>query len=155
MNSDYFNFMTVSTGAAAALIGLLFVSISFRFNEIFGVNGSSNSKRLASASFTGLANAFALSLFAIIPKSSMGIAVILMSLFAIRNSALQLKEISAHKARVAIPILVFYLAEFVVGVGLLFQSSKSHLYTVLCYLIFTSFIISLSRSWTLLRGEEN
>ena len=155
MTSDYFNFMTVSTGAAAALIGLLFVSISLRYNEIFGANGSSNAKRLASASFTGLANAFSLSLFAIIPNSSMGIAVILMSLFAMRNSALQLKEITAHKARVAIPILIFYFAEFVVGVGLLFQNSKTHLYTLLCYLIFTSFIISLSRSWTLLSGEEN
>jgi hypothetical protein len=49
------------------MIGLLFVAVSLRFDLVFGPNAPAGARVLVGSSFTGLVNAFSLSLLGIIP----------------------------------------------------------------------------------------
>ena len=60
-------FATLAT-AAAALIGLLFVAVSVRDDTIFGPNAMPGGEALAITAFTGLVNAFVVSLLGLIPQ---------------------------------------------------------------------------------------
>ncbi|HLZ24446.1 MAG TPA: hypothetical protein VKQ30_20215 [Ktedonobacterales bacterium] len=79
-------FFTASAGAAAALIGLLFVAVSVRPEAVFGETARSGNTLVASASFTALLNAFFVSLGALIPGVNLGTFVIVVSPIALLNS---------------------------------------------------------------------
>ncbi len=59
-------------GRAGTLIGLLFVSIQLRYDEILGTTGQTHSRAVANAAFTALANALAVSLWALVPNVNLG-----------------------------------------------------------------------------------
>lgn len=59
--------MNAPSGATGAMIGLLFVAVSLRFDLVFGPNAPAGARVLVGSSFTGLVNAFSLSLLGIIP----------------------------------------------------------------------------------------
>jgi hypothetical protein len=75
--SDLHEFFVASVGAAAALIGLLFVAISIAPERTFGDGADSVRRANAERAFTALGNVFFVSLAAILPRSSIAaIAVI-------------------------------------------------------------------------------
>ncbi|MGH2517519.1 MAG: hypothetical protein ACRDHP_17860, partial [Ktedonobacterales bacterium] len=79
-------FFAASAGAAAALIGLLFVAVSVRPETVFGQQARSQNTMMASASFTALLNAFFISLGALIPGANLGIFVVVLGPVAVLNS---------------------------------------------------------------------
>ncbi len=70
--SSYLEFMITAARAAGATIGLLFVAVSLRTEAVFGPTAPSKARTLAGSSFTGLVNAFSLSLLAIVPSTNNG-----------------------------------------------------------------------------------
>jgi hypothetical protein len=63
--SNYASVFEAASQAAGALIGLLFVVIALRPERILGPRADPASRGLAASSFTGLVNAFFVSLLAL------------------------------------------------------------------------------------------
>jgi hypothetical protein len=160
--TSYLEFMITSAGAAGAMIGLLFVAISLRSDLVFGEHASAKVKllpakvkTLAGSSFTGLVNAFSLSILAIVPSTNIGVGMITVSLFCLYNT------ISLHRkargTRVQLRVLVLsvanYATEFAGGVTLAVRIHETWIVNGLCYVIFVSFIIALNRAWALIQSE--
>ena len=81
--SSYLEFMITAAGAAGAMIGLLFVAISLRSDLVFGERAPQKVKTLAASSFTSLVNAFSLALLAVIPKTNIGVGMIILAVFCL------------------------------------------------------------------------
>lgn len=75
-----------SVGAAAALIGLLFVSISVAPERIFGPEAQAERRSDAERAFTALGNVFFVSIVALLPHSARG-AIVVIALIAIAQTA--------------------------------------------------------------------
>jgi hypothetical protein len=83
---DFHIFFSVSAGASATLIGLLFIAISIEPARIFGSEARAEAQATAASAFTALANVFFVSLVALIPHTGLGIPVLVMSTFALVNT---------------------------------------------------------------------
>ena len=82
---DLHDLFAASVGAAAALIGLLFVAVSVDPDKIFGSNAELKRRSDAERAFTALSNIFFVSLAALLPHSVQATMVVIASL-AIFNS---------------------------------------------------------------------
>ena len=159
---EYSNFLIASTGASAALMGLLFVSISIAPERVFGDNALPGHRTLALSSFTALADAFFISLSGLVPNVPFGLFVIIASAIALSQSLLLLAGIGRWKqeGRLYRGILLFvaslsiYGAELAVGIELYINapnaSSNPALITLLLQLLLAVFAMGLARAWELL-----
>jgi hypothetical protein len=151
----YLEFMITAASAAGAMIGLLFVAISLRSDNVFGAHSSVRLRALANSSFTGLVNAFSLALLAVIPNANIGQGMIVLAALCFTNTVRMHRALRsvASQFRLLIFSAITYAAEFAGGVTLLIRSHETWIINGLCYVIFTSFALSLARAWALLRGE--
>jgi hypothetical protein len=153
--SSYREFMITSAGAAGALIGLLFVVISLRSSYVFGPKARTRVRALAGSCFTGLVNAFSLSLLAIIPNTNIGRAMIVLAVACLYNT-LKLHHQLANvekQYRILIVSCLTYLCQGVGGVALLVRPHTVWIVNGLCYVIFASFALALYRAWMLIQAE--
>lgn len=84
--AEFANFFLGSAGAAAALIGLLFVAISIAPENTVLEGASVERQGVASSTFTALVNAFFISVAALIPGANLGYTTLIMSLLGLSNS---------------------------------------------------------------------
>ncbi len=82
--APYENFLVASTQASAALIGLLFVSVSIAPERVFG--GQAEAEKQARSAFTALANVFFISFTSLIPHLSIGIVVVVIGAVALNQT---------------------------------------------------------------------
>ncbi len=73
------SFFSASVGAGAALIGLIFVAVSIAPEKTVMVGAPLERQAVAASAYTALLNAFFISLFALIPGTSMGWVALVMS----------------------------------------------------------------------------
>jgi hypothetical protein len=152
---SYLEFMITSAGAAAAMIGLLFVAISFRSDLVFGKNAPPQVKTLAGSSFTGLANAFCLALLAIVPLTNIGVGMIVLALSCLYSTwKLHSRNLGQTQYRVLILSTLNYAAQFAGGVALIARPHIVWIVNGLCYVIFASFVIALTRAWDLIQADS-
>lgn len=150
---SYLEFMITSAGAAGAMIGLLFVAISLRSDIVFGEHAAERIKTLAASSFTGLVNAFSLSLLAIVPKANIGYGmVILAGLCLFTTWRLHSRVIGATQYRLLLASTLTYSAQLAGGVTLLVRPNTDWIVNGLCYVIFVSFVLALTRAWALIQS---
>jgi len=76
--SDFSPFFVATAGAAAALVGLLFIAVSIAPERIAGPHAPIERRLVASAVFGFLSDTFFVSLTALIPGIDIGLAVIIM-----------------------------------------------------------------------------
>jgi hypothetical protein len=152
---SYLEFMITSAGAAGAMIGLLFVAVSLRTELVFGKTAHKKARTLAGGSFTGLVNAFSLSLLAIVPKTNIGVAMVILGVICLYNTLkLHFSTIGGGTQwRVLIVSVLNYLAETAGGITLMVRPHTEWIVGALCYVIFASFIIALNRAWLLIKSE--
>lgn len=100
--SSFTPFFAASAGAAAALIGLLFVAVSVRPEKVFGEAAEAQNTLAASASFTALLNAFFISMGALIPGANLAIFVFTLGPIAILNSAVLAIDAFRQPTRTAV-----------------------------------------------------
>jgi hypothetical protein len=152
---SFMEFMITSAGAAGAMIGLLFVAISLRADLVFGSKAPDKVKTLAGSSFTGLLNAFSLSVLAIIPNTNIGRGMIILSVFCLVNTwRLHARSRRFKNQSVAFAVSTLnYLFELAGGITLLVRPYEQWIVDALCYVIFASFVIALNRTWTLVQTE--
>jgi hypothetical protein len=145
--------MITSAGAAGAMIGLLFVAISLRSDLVFGENAPPRVKTLASGSF-GLVNAFSLALLAIIPSTNIGVGMVVLATICLYSTwKLHARAPGKTQYRVFVLTTLTYAAQFAGGVTLLARPHVSWIVNGLCYVIFASFVISLTRAWQLIQAD--
>lgn len=155
--SSYLEFMITAAGAAGAMIGLLFVAVSVRSETVFGPDAPAKARTLAGSSFTGLVNAFSLSLLAIVPNTNIGFGMIILAAMCTFSTWHLHTRASNQNPQYELLVLSFvtYLAQFAGGVALVVHHHLNWIVNGLCYVIFASFVIALTRAWSLIQGEAS
>lgn len=143
------------TGAAAALVGLLFVSVTLRLDTVFGPDAK-RGRALAGTAFTGLSNAFFLPLGALVPRTNLGaVAVVLAVLALISTARLHLR---LGTAKTQLFLLALSMGAFLVqigeGVRLVVTPNDPGAVSTLAYVLMGALAIALGRAWALLQGKH-
>jgi hypothetical protein len=151
----YDGYFTAAATAAGALIGLLFVAISFRADTVFGSKARPGGEPLAITAFTGLVNAFFVSVLALIPADNIGYGAAIMAVISFYSLLRLNPRILAPRRMVTFGFtLVAYTAQFVVGLILLARPADSSQVNNLAYIVFASMAVALQRAWALMRGTH-
>lgn len=151
---SYLEFMITAAGAAGAMIGLLFVAISLRSDIVFGEHAAERVKTLAASSFTGLVNAFALALLAIIPTSNIGYGMVVLALIDLFATwRLHSRVVGPMQYRLLFVTTATYGAQLAGGVTLAVRPHTLWIVNGLCYVIFASFVLALARAWQLIQSD--
>lgn len=168
--ASYVAFFSVSAGAAATLIGLLFVAVSVAPERTVGKKASSSRRAVAESAFTALLNPFLISLIALIPVAPLGIgAVVIISLTllnALRSLGLMIVRWRdepgvkplARAQRLLLPVsmLVIYGLELWWGVSVLNETAISaDDMSSLASILITLEGLAIVRCWELLGAQRN
>jgi hypothetical protein len=147
--------MITAASAAAAMIGLLFVAVSFRSEVVFGPHAPARATTLAASSFTSLVNAFSLALLAVVPHTNVGVSMVVLGVLCFFNTwNLHARNLGfATQYRILTLSCLTYVAQIVGGMALLAHPHIVWIVNGLCYVIFASFAIALTRAWDLLKAE--
>jgi len=154
----YSNFLVASTQASAALIGLLFVSVSIQPERVFGRQAEAERQALALSAFTALANVFFVSFSGLIPNLSFGVFVVIAGAVAMSQTLALLgllpkwrRERTLVQGLVLLAIsAAIYGYEIGTGVRLIFTPADNGSLTVLLELLLGGYSIGLARAWQLL-----
>ena len=156
------NFFIASTRAGAALLGLLFVSISISPEEKITANASVEKRISAYSALVSLTNAFIISLVALIP-GNFGISVLIFSIISfsitLQNGIELLRphEGAGNLARRLILTLLnlfAYIVEGYYAVQLIINPHDSSPVYSLTTLLLVVYILSIIRAWELLGGAR-
>lgn len=159
---QYANFLTASTQASAALIGLLFVSVSIAPERVFGRQAEATRQALAVSSFTALANVFFVSFGSLIPDIPLGPLVMIPGVVATGQNLLLLRLLPQWRRehtmiRGLLLLLVgatIYGYEIAIGVRLWLTPSDTAAMTFLLELLLGAYAIGLARAWELLGASH-
>ncbi len=155
---DLIGYFTTSAAVAGSLVGLLFVSITLRYESILGSSADFRSRLSAGAAFTGLVNALTISLWALIPGTSLGYVAVISGVVSLARTLGR----HAHELRLGHSLMLsfglsagVYLVQIVDGAYLIAQPRSSGLVDTLAYTLFGSFASALGRAWQLLQPRES
>src|SRR5260370_20268090 len=93
---DYF---VASTGAGAALVGLLFVAVSIAPERTVMSGAPVERRAVALSAYTALLNAFFLSLVALLPQTNLGSAALVLSVIGLANQCFLAWDLFRHVER--------------------------------------------------------
>lgn len=153
--SAYDAYFTAVATAAAALIGLLFVAVSVRDETIFGPDAVPGGEALAITAFSGLVNSFVVSLLALIPRTNISIAAVVMALTSI--VALARLQSRLHWARNSVMFVIALLAygsQLIFGITLIVKPHDSGQIDNIAFTLFITLVVSLQRAWSLMKGKH-
>lgn len=161
VTADYQPFLTASVAASAALIGLLFVSISIAPERVFGEKAESGRMAQALSAFTALTNVFFISFASLIPRLPIGPVVTVVAIPALLQTLGLLLLFPQWKNQGAIRrglilfviSLAIYGYEMAYGIQLWVRPSTNGL-TGLLELLLGAYAIGLGRAWELLGARR-
>jgi hypothetical protein len=160
--AEYAGFFVSSVGAAAALIGLLFVAVSIAPERIVTRAAPPRARASALSAFTGLTNAFFISLFAQIPHLDQSLPVVITGGIALVSTLVTgytlLTGPGSEESRVS--NLIFTLANgalyvselFLVALPLWLRPNVATPFFALSFLLIGISSTALARAWTLIAG---
>jgi hypothetical protein len=159
----YFPFFAASTGAGAALIGLLFVAISIAPEHMVAETAPVERQTRATSAFTALFNAFFVSLVALMPNTNVGGVGVTMGAIGLINSvgiAMQLARRQrgwralTRGAFLLAASFVLYGMQTYVSISLLRDYRSVGAVEFLAFLMIVAYGIGLSRAWELLGARR-
>ncbi|HEX4103880.1 MAG TPA: hypothetical protein VHZ04_00135 [Candidatus Paceibacterota bacterium] len=151
--ASFNSFLLACVEASASLIGLLFVALSLVLGRAGGDELEFRERRLAETAFTALANAFFLSLDALLPSANIGWIAIIFALIGIRSSY---RTFSKRDDSVGtnmtwfIASILIYLIQVVYAVLILQNPSDVSNFYGITTVILILFGVGLLRTWGLL-----
>ena len=160
------DFFIASTGASAALIGLLFVAIAVEPRSIVGEESPAESRAVASSAFTAFANVFFVSLAGTWPTSTgvvgyVGIAVAVglglsNTLGAGLNLWQELEDKRRFPSRVSLVAgsFIVYALEIWFSYRLTGEPASEDYLSALAALMMFMYGIGLGRAWELLGARD-
>src|SRR5260370_23665640 len=159
---QFTNFFLASSGAAAALVGLLFVAISVAPEHIVQANAPIERQAMAASSFTALLNAFFISLGALIPLN-IGTLTLIMSVLGIINSSVLAWNLLKKRGRwqnvvrrvyLILVSFIIYGFEFYNAILIILEPNNVGNIYVLAWLLVGVYGIGLTRAWQLLGARR-
>ena len=156
------NFFIASVGASAALLGLLFVSISISPEEKITATASVEKRISAYSALVSLTNAFIISLMGLIP-GNFGIYVLIFSassiIITIQNNIELLRSHEGpsslgRRLFLTLLSLLAYIAEGYIAVRLIITPHDSTPVNTLTIILVVVYISSIIRAWELLGGAS-
>ncbi len=157
---DYF---IASTGAAAALVGLLFVAVSIAPERTVMSGAPVERRTVALSAYTALLNAFFLSLVALLPQTNLGSAAFVLGLIGLANQcflgwdlfrSMERKWLSMVRgAGWILAGLLLYGGEFYDAILLVLSPTDSARIYALAGLLLGIYALGLTRAWQLLGGR--
>ena len=160
--ADYVGFFVSSVGAAAALIGLLFVAVSIAPERIVARGAPLQARARAISAFTGLTNAFFISLMAQIPHLNLGTAVVVVGSISLLSTAgtsyALLAGPGSGESRVSNVVFTLansalYVSELLlVALPLWLRPTDAAPLFTLAFVLVGIYSASLARAWTLIGG---
>ncbi len=154
---DLIVYFTTTAQIAGSLIGLLFVSISLRYNAILGRSAQFHSRAMASAAFTGLFNVLTISLWALVPGAGLGYAAVIsgaVCLFHTLRLHMGKRRTIDFSMGSFLLSLTVYFAQIVEGIWLIARPRSNEIVFILAYTLFGATALSLKRAWTLLQPGQ-
>ena len=160
---EFLNFFIASTGAGAALVGLLFVAVSLAPEQIVTHRAPAERRAVAGSAFTALINAFFISLVALIPHFNSGTLIVPFSSLSLLTSLIQawslLKLRKGWQSLLRRAFLVFlnlglYGLELWNGVGLITDPTQVGFVYGLLFVLLGVFFLGLVRAWELLGAQR-
>ncbi len=160
---SFTNFFVASTGAGAALLGLLFVSISISPEDKISENAEVERRISAYGALTLLINAFFISLAALLP-GNYGIPVTTFACLSfvptLQNSIILLRPHSdasklSSRLTVVIANLLTYVAQGYYGVLLIVNPKNPVPVYSLTTLLLVVYVLGIFRAWQLLGGMRS
>ena len=159
----FLNFFMASTGAGAALVGLLFVAVSLAPEQIVTRRAPVERRAVAGSAFTALINAFFISLVALIPHFNFGTLIVPISSLSLLTSLLQawslLRPRKGWQSFLRRAILVclslgLYGLELRTAVGLITDPTQVGFVYGLLFVLLGIFVLGLTRAWELLGAHR-
>ena len=159
----FHDFFLGSMGAAAALIGLLFVAIAVAPERVFGPDASTDRQLVARSAFGALIVAFFVSTVALIPGANLGYVLLPVNLVYFVSTlarAVHLWRSPTPRLRpvrtpgLLLAAAVVYGGGIYAGIVLLRRPCDASGVATAAYLLLTVYGIGLARSWELLGGHR-
>lgn len=158
ITAEFLPFFTASVAASAALIGLLFVSVSIAPERVFGEQSDAVRMAQALSAFSALANVFFLSMLALVPDIRFGIVVATVAApSTLQTLALLRLARKWRSTGILTRGLLLFLAsaaiygyEFAIGIGLIRDPANKGIMINLLLVITGAYAIGLGRAWELL-----
>jgi hypothetical protein len=159
---QFTNFFLASSGAAAALVGLLFVAISVAPEHIVQANAPIERQAMAASSFTALLNAFFISLGALIP-GIIGSLTLIMSVLGIINSSVLAWNLLNKRGRwqnvvrrvyLILVSFIIYGYELYYAILIILEPNNVGNIYMLAGLLLGVYGIGLTRAWQLLGARR-
>jgi hypothetical protein len=161
--SAYIPFFSASMGAAAALLGLLFVSVSVDPERTVGAGAPVERRIVAESVFTALIDAFFVSMGGTLPGNNLGVVALVLSAFAllqtlraarvVRPQRLTLRT-AIQRLSLVLVALVIYGLQLSVAFQLIAVPPKDSALASMSSLIFALYAFALGRSWELLGARR-
>lgn len=162
--TDIHDFFMTSGGAAAALIGLLFVAISVSAERLAREETGAQLHRIrAVAALIAFTNALSVSLFALVPEDLLGGAAVSVALTGLSFvlgaivSLIRLHEVHWGTVRDGVflaGLVVVFVVQFVSGWPLIFQSDNPGDVNTIAILVVVCFVVGIQRAWELIGGPS-
>ena len=162
---SYHDFFVAAASVAGALIGLLFVAISVARERHLSKGEETLHELRAAAAFTAFSNALVVSMFGLIPGTTIGsveISVSIIGLIAMLRSILVLVRLQRAHQRThrtdggfVIAMTLWFIGQLFVGVELNFTSpphDTSREWVAIFVVAF--FVTGIGRAWQLIGGPE-
>ena len=151
--SELKDFFAASVGAAAALMGLLFVAVTVAPEKISGAGADMNKRGEALGAFFALANVFFVSIAALLPRHAEQ-AIMIFAVVAIFNIARESEAMRRQfpdlrgRRRFGLISLAIYVLELGIAVRLSMKVNPDSLGLV--YTVLGLYSYALTTSWRLL-----
>jgi hypothetical protein len=158
VTADFQPFFSASVAASAALIGLLFVSVSIAPERVFGLQSDAVRQAQALSAFSALANIFFISLMSLVPGVIFGLVVTVVSIPALLQTlALLGLARQWHAAGIVARGVFLFLAsgliygyELAVGIQLWRDPTSEGALINLLFILMGAYAVGLGRAWELL-----
>jgi hypothetical protein len=151
--STYAGFFQAASQAAGALIGLLIVVVALKPAQIIGARADPVARRLAASSFTGLVDAFFVSLLALIPGHNLGIGAAVVAVLSLYHTLrLHLGHRGEKNIVIFVASLLAYGLQLSFAVALALRPHDTGLVKYLSFALIVAFAVALSRAWQLLQS---
>lgn len=160
--SDFIPYFSTSAGAAAALIGLLFVAASLAPESTLARSAPIQRRAIAVGAFTGLLNAFFISLSALIPNVYFAGPLLSIAIASLISTFISIGFLLARRQRTenTLRLLLIPLVSFVIysleialcALPLIQTPSDVTPLMWVAFLLFGVYGLALTRAWQLMAG---
>lgn len=154
---DLSGFFASCSAVAGSLIGLLFVAITLRYEQILGTRAQPRNRGMAKGAFIALADVLAVSLLAQMTGGSIGwpvAAAAIAAAVSATKTQLGLAGTTGLINGVFVAGTGAFVAQIVVGIMLSSHPHRVGLLDALAYILLFDLAVALVRSWLLLQPES-